>query len=142
MRSWCVRQERSHAEVKRKLFSLQVFGQKNDAVLTILIEEGFVNEMRFAEAYASGKFKMKGWGNRKIMQGLRQKGVSEKLASKALANNDTEAYLKMLDHLLESYVLRLKEPNLHLKKAKTARYLLQKGYESEAIWEAVNRYFA
>jgi len=141
MRGWCARQERSHAEVKRKLYSLEIYGQSNDAVLTLLIEEGYVNEMRFAEAFASGKFKIKGWGNRKIMQGLRQRGVSEKLANKALAGNDADAYRQMMENLLERYAIRLKETNPHLRKAKTARYLLQKGYESEIVWEAVNRYF-
>lgn len=141
MRGWCARQERSHTEVKRKLYALGVMGKAKDAVLALLIEEGFINEKRFAEAFVSGKFEIKGWGKRKIMQGLRQRGVDENLAQKALTKTDLNNYLEKMNLILERYAQRIKLKDA-ASKAKTARYLLQKGYEPDLVWEAVNRYFA
>jgi len=141
MRGWCARQERSQEEVKRKLYALGVKGKVKDALVALLIEEGYINEKRFAEAFVSGKFAIKGWGNRKIMQGLRQRGVDERLAKKALDATDNKAYTEKMNQILERYAQRIKLRDSS-SKAKMARYLLQKGYEPDLVWEAVNRYFA
>ena len=48
-----------------------------------LIDSNFLNEERFANAYAQRKFKQKGWGKIKIKQGLKFKKVSDALDQKS-----------------------------------------------------------
>ena len=52
-------------------------------LITELIGEKFINEERFAKAYAGGKFRIKPWGRYKIQQGLKQHQISEHCIKKA-----------------------------------------------------------
>src|SRR3546814_9690394 len=66
-----------------------------------LITDDFLNEERFAMAYASGKFRMNGWGRHKIKQGLGQKAVSAPLIRAALGSLDEQESRENLLHLLK-----------------------------------------
>ena len=62
LQAYCAYQERCHSEVESKLYQLGIFGDAADAIIAQLIEDNFLNEERFAIAYARGKFQMKSWG--------------------------------------------------------------------------------
>src|SRR5690606_26754360 len=84
LKHYCAYQERSHSEVVEKLYSLGVWKREHDAIIASLIEEGYLNEERFAIAFAGGKFRMKKWGRTKIKYELKQRQVSEYSIKKAL----------------------------------------------------------
>jgi regulatory protein len=48
---YCAYQERSHQEVKNKLYELGLNSLDADELLTYLITEGFLNEERYAKAF-------------------------------------------------------------------------------------------
>ena len=77
IKHYCAYQERCHSEVKEKLYSLGVWKKDQDQMIATMIEEGYLNEERFAIAFASGRFKIKHWGRVKIRYELKQKQVSE-----------------------------------------------------------------
>jgi hypothetical protein len=79
--------------VKRKLQGYGLNGMDADILLVELMHANFLNEERFAMAYARGKFKIKGWGKAKIKQGLKREGVGEKLIQQALASLGMDDYL-------------------------------------------------
>lgn len=81
---YCAYQERAESEVRMKLRALGASGEVCGAVMKKLREENFICEERFARAYVRGKFRMNGWGRMKIRNGLRAKGVDEKLILLAL----------------------------------------------------------
>jgi len=54
LRHYCGYQERSHAEVKSKLYELGVRKADHDELISSLIEEDYLNEERFAIAFAGG----------------------------------------------------------------------------------------
>ena len=83
LKHYCGYQERSHAEVKAKLYELGVRKADHDEIISTLIEEDYLNEERFAMAFARGKFRMKQWGRIKIKYELKQKQVSEYCIKKA-----------------------------------------------------------
>ena len=87
LRHYCGYQERCHSEVKEKLYSLGVFKNEHDAIIATLIEEDYLNEERFAIAFAGGKFRVKQWGRVKIKYELKQKQVSEYSIKKGPATN-------------------------------------------------------
>ena len=131
-------QERSHYEVKQKLWELGVRSSEHDELMARLIEEGYLNEERFAIQFAGGKFRMKQWGKKRILAGLREKKVSDYSIKKAIAAIEEKEYLKVLDKLAEKKFELLKgEQNMERRK-KTIAYLLQKGYEYELVNKAVS----
>ena len=133
---YCAYQERSHAEVREKLFSFHLKGKQVETLIAKLIEENYLNEQRFALAFARGKFRIKHWGKQKIRVGLRQKRVSEYCIGKALDAIDDSAYQKTFTTVAEKKLQLLKsEKNIFIKKRKLRDHLLQKGYESALITE-------
>lgn len=48
IKHFCAYQERSHQEVRSKLLELKIYGLELENILTILIDENYLNEERFA----------------------------------------------------------------------------------------------
>src|SRR5205814_1686674 len=86
---------------------------KCDVELTIaqMIEEGYMNEERFAIAFAGGKFRIKNWGRIKIKLALKQKKVSDYCIRKALSQLDEKDYRKTLEKVISSYSKKISERN-------------------------------
>lgn len=131
---FCAYQERSHAETRDKLYGFGLYKHEVEEMIALLIDENYLNEERFAIAFAGGKFRMKSWGRIKIKYELKGKGVSEYNVKKALASLDQDEYEKTILKLWEekSFYFR-SEKNTFTKKKKIYEYLLQKGFESSLI---------
>lgn len=133
LKHYCAYQERSHAEVKEKLYSLGVWKKEHDEIMATLIEENYLNEERYAIAFAGGKFRMKQWGRVKINYELKQKQVSPYSIKKAMKQIDEEEYQRVLQKLAEEKYASVKGDQYLVRKKKTMDYLLQKGYEPALI---------
>jgi regulatory protein len=138
LKHYCGYQERSHSEVKEKLYSLGVWKKDHDEIMAALIEENYLNEERFALAFAGGKFRMKQWGRVKIKYELKQRQVSEYSIKKALKQIDEEEYMASLKKLAENRYASLKGDQYLVRKKKTIDYLMQKGYEPGLIQIVLN----
>jgi len=131
---YCNFQERSHKEVRNKLYELGCRTTEVDQLISELIEAGLLNEERYARSIARGKFRLKKWGRNKIIQSLKQQQVSAYCIKKALTEINTDDYLSTLTRLARKKWQELKtERSVLLKKIKLFRYLLQKGYEHDLI---------
>lgn len=138
-RHYCAYQERSHSEVKEKLYSLGLRKQEVEESLAQLIEDNYLNEERFAKQFAGGKFRMKQWGRVKITYELKQKQVSAYCIKVAMKEIEEADYQKTLDKLATQKWDTLKgETNRFVKLRKTQDYLMQKGYETQLINAALN----
>jgi regulatory protein len=137
LKHYCAYQERCHSGVKEKLYSLGVWKKDHDEIIATLIEENYLNEERFAIAFAGGKFRVKQWGRVKIKYELKQKQVSGYSIKKALKQIDEEDYLEVLGKLAKEKYNSLKSEQYLIRKKKTMDYLLQKGFESELIKQMV-----
>ena len=133
LKHYCAYQERSHAEVKKKLYNLGVRKKDHDSIIATLIEGDYLNEERFAIAFAGGKFRMKQWGRVKIKYELKQKQVSEYSIKKALKQIREEEYFAVLKKLVDEKYASLKDEQYLIRKKKIMDYLLQKGFEMELI---------
>jgi len=135
---YCAYQERCHAETKQKLYSFGLFKNDVDRIVSHLIEEDYLNEERFACAYARGKFRMKHWGRVKIVYELKQKNVGDYCIKKAMKEIEEEEYLKVLAKLVEEKLKELnREQNDLVRRKKVVDHLLQKGYERELIFSFI-----
>ncbi len=139
LRHFCGYQERCHSEVKEKLYNLGVFKKDHDEIVAALIEEKYLNEERFAIAFAGGKFRLKQWGRVKIEYELKQKQVSSYSIKKALKQIDEEVYLRVLNKLAEEKYVALKDEQFLVRKKKTMNYLAGKGFEMELVREVVEK---
>jgi len=139
-RHYCGYQERCHAEVKEKLYSFGLWKTDVEILLSRLIEENYLNEERFAQQFAGGKFRIKQWGRVKIKHELKQKQVSEYCIKKAMKEIAEDEYMKVLRKLAEQKWKSVKEPgvNRFVKLSKTTAFLLQRGFESELVREILN----
>jgi len=133
LKHYCAYQERCHQEVKEKLYDLGVWKKDHDEIIATLIEENYLNEERFAIAFAGGKFRIKQWGRVKIKYELKQKQVSEYCIKKALKQIEEEEYLKTLAKLANQKYASLKGEQYLVRKKKTLDYLAGKGFEPELI---------
>lgn len=138
LRHYCAYQERSHSEVKEKLYQLGVWKKDHDEIIASLIEDNYLNEERFAIAFAGGKFRMKEWGRVKIKYELKQKQVSDYCIRKALKEIKEEDYLNVLRKLAQEKYTTLKSEQYLVRKKKTMDYLMQKGFEPELITSVLN----
>lgn len=139
LRHYCGYQERSHQEVRDKLYSLGVRKADHDAIISELIEGDYLNEERFAEAFARGHFRMKQWGRVRIRYELKQRQVSEYLVRKAMQQIDEEDYLRTLEKLARTRYESLRSEQYLIRKKKTLDHLLSKGYEPALSTPIVNR---
>src|SRR5215475_10354937 len=99
LRHYCGYQERCHSEVREKLYELGVWKKDHDEIIATLIEENYLNEERFAIAFAGGKFRVKQWGRVKIKYELKQKQVNDYSIRKALQQIDEKKYKTTLHKL-------------------------------------------
>jgi regulatory protein len=93
---YCAFQERCQSEVEERLRSMGVLPEAQAELVADLMANGFLNEERFARAFARGKFRIKGWGPRKIAQGLQAKRVSSaciNLGLSELEEGEVRGYL-------------------------------------------------
>lgn len=134
---FCAYQERSQKQVREKLYDYGLHFDEVEEVLADLIVEGYLNEERFAKAYAGGKFRIKKWGKHKILQGLKQHKISEYCIKKGLGEIDAEDYYQTLKALLLRKVDTIKASNDYDRRNKIARYAVGRGYETTLIWEII-----
>lgn len=138
LRQYCAYQERSHYEVKQKLWELGIKPADQDELIASLIEDDYLNEERFAVQFAGGKFRMNEWGRKKIMYALREKKVSDFCIKKALAAINEDDYEKTLHDLAEKKLELLKAEAPMDRRKKAIDYLLQKGFEHELVNKTVS----
>jgi len=140
LRFYCRYQQRCQSEVKEKLFELGVNKRDHDELITELVKENCLNDERFAVAFASGRFKLKQWGRKKIQKGLREKRVSDEIAQKALEQINKKEYRAILNKLAKERYAALKHEQHLVRKKKTMDYLMQKGYELDLVKEVINNF--
>lgn len=133
LKHYCAYQERCHQDVKEKLYSLGVWKRDQDEIMATLIEENYLNEERFAIAFAGGKFRIKGWGRVKIKYELKQKQVSDYCIKKALKQIDEDEYQTQLQKTAVDKYNALKGEQYLIRKKKTMDYLIAKGFESQLV---------
>jgi regulatory protein len=138
LKHYCAYQERCHSEVREKLFDLGIWKKDHDEIIATLIEENYLNEERFAIAYAGGKFRIKSWGKVRIRHALQQKQVSDYCIRKALQMIPSTDYEETAGRLVAEKYSDLKGEQYLIRKKKTMDHLVAKGYEYELVNRLMN----
>lgn len=134
LEQYCAYQERCHADVHTKLRSLTNDSSEIDDVIVHLIEHNYLNEERFARAFARGKNRIKHWGKSRIVAELKQRKISATIIKLALTELDEDEYDASFLAIAEKKWESLNEPNIMKKRKKFCDYLLRKGFESAQVY--------
>ena len=135
---FCAYQERCHYDVINKLNKLGVFGDQVDEYICYLIDENFLSETRYSEAYVRGKFNNNNWGRVKIIRELKSRNISEWNIDNALGQIDDTEYEKKLDQICEKLIQQINGKSSEVRN-KIIRRLTQKGWETDLIIKCLNR---
>lgn len=134
---YCAYQDRAQQEVRDKLYEMGLWTDAVENIISELIGSGFLNEERFANAYATGKFRQKAWGKIKIKQGLKLKKVPDVLIKKALLLIDGDAYMQTLSLVLEKKSKLLPERDSYKRRYKLQQYAISRGFEGDLILDVL-----
>ena len=134
----CARMESCAFDVRRKaLKAMEGDADAADRIVSSLVADRFVDDRRYAAAFAREKSSLQGWGPVKIRFQLRGKGISDEIISEALQEIDPEKATSKLDKLAaEKYRLLKDDPQCKLKLLKA---LPSRGYNYDEVDAAVSR---
>jgi len=134
----CSKAEYCSSDVYRKaLKALDGDAETAACVLAALVEEKYVDDVRYAGAFAREKAGLQGWGPIKIRFQLRSKGISEDAIAAALEEVEPGRAADKLERLLDAKARTLEgDPQFRLKMLK---FGLSRGYEYAAVEEALKK---
>jgi regulatory protein len=140
LRYYCAYQERCHSEVRTKLLDLGIRGLDLENYIVLLIQDDFLNEERFAKAYAGGKFRVLKWGKVKIMQGLKLKNVSAYCIKKGMQEIPDDDYEATIKKLIAAKTATIKgSMKLASNKQKVLNYVMGKGYSFGDVMKCLRK---
>ncbi len=134
----CSKAEYCSSDVYRKaLKALEGDAEAASRMVASLVEDRYVDDARYAEAFAREKAGLQGWGPVKIRFQLRAKGISEEAIGAALGEVEPEKAAQKLERLLAAKARTLEgDPRFRLKMLK---FGLSRGYEYDTVEEVLNR---
>ena len=138
---YCAFQERCRQDVSIKLQQLGIRDDsEKEKIIRQLELKRFVDEARYAKAFARDKFNLHQWGKIKIGLALQGKNIPVNLIDKALSEIDSKEYSRILKMLFEKKGVELKDiEDSFIKKNRLAGYLEGKGFEAELIWTLIEK---
>ncbi len=139
MERYCAYQERCHKEVHQKMYEMRTIPEAVDHIISHLLQHNFLNETRFSQAFARGKFRTKKWGRIRIVRELKFRDISKYNIQIALKEIPDSEYYTTFEELAEKRLRQLESENdLQKKRKKFADYLFYRGWESDLVYGKVN----
>ena len=133
----CAYQERCQQEMRDKLYEWGLFSNDVENIIANLISDNFLNEERFAKAYAGGKFRIKKWGRIKIRIELKKRKISDYCIRKGMLEIEESDYLKTLNEIIDKKQKEKKKRKIQIRNYKAAQYAISRGFESDLVWENI-----
>ncbi|MBQ9194533.1 MAG: RecX family transcriptional regulator [Bacteroidales bacterium] len=137
----CSKAEYCEADIYRKaLKDLDGDADVARKVVEALTKEKYVDNARYASAFAREKATIQGWGPVKIRFQLKAKGISEEVIRAALEEVDEEKQADKLQKVLQAKARTLTgDPQFRLK---LLRFGLTRGYDYDAVEAEVSKIIA
>ena len=137
--NFCAYQERCQQEMRDKLYEWGLYSNDVENIIANLISDNFLNEERFAKAFAGGKFRIKKWGRVQIKIELKRKKISDYCIKKGMQEIDDADYLKTLKDILAKKLKENPKGKQQVRNYKAAQYAMSRGFESDLIWEILKQ---
>ena len=130
------RKERTVAELGEWLRGRGVEPERADGVVEGLIEDGVLDDARYARRYAEDKRELQGWGSERIRAALLERGISGDDVEAALGDGGGEAEIDLAVQLLRDRGAPVEQP---AERQRALGLLARRGYEAEVAYEAIRR---
>ena len=138
MRALCSRREYCSADILKKAMSaLDGDRARAETVVAKLIDEKYIDDLRYSSAFARDKSSIAGWGETKIRYMLSAKGISKDTIAEALESIDEDKASGRLEKLMEAKARSLKDDPQ--AKLKMLRFGVGRGYAYEAVARVTDR---
>ncbi len=134
------RTEKTESDALRLLHGWGVATDEAERILAKLIQDRFIDNSRYAEAYVREKTRLSGWGEYKIRAALQRKAISRDIIDRALSQTDDAMLQKRLSALLAKKRKNIKATTAYELKTKLIRYGISLGYKYDQVIEAVQEY--
>lgn len=131
--SLCARGEYCSGDIHTRLYKWGVEKSIANKVVAKLIEEQFVDDLRFAKFYVRDKSKFNRWGKEKIVWQLRTKRVDQAIIDIAIEELDDDEMLETLTGLLIEKNRQIKETDFQKRKASLIRFASGRGFSYDQI---------
>lgn len=138
LRRQCSRREYCSADILKKAGDA-LDGDREGAkeILDVLVAEKYVDDLRYATAYAREKSMISGWGETKIRYVLSGKGIPRDTISLALEEIDEARAGQRLERLMAAKAKSLKDdPQARLK---LLRFGLGRGYQYDEVVDVIDK---
>lgn len=138
MRALCSRREYCRKDILKKVMTaLDGDAAKAEEVVGKLVEERYVDDRRYAAAFARDKASIAGWGAAKIRYMLAAKGVDREIIASALEEVDVTRADARLEKLMENKARSLKDDPQ--RRIKLLRFGVGRGYGYEEVSSVIDR---
>tara|TARA_B100001564_G_scaffold327489_1_gene310524 strand:- start:12 stop:479 length:468 start_codon:yes stop_codon:yes gene_type:complete len=137
MRSYCMYQERYIQEVKKKLTRLQVVPKSKSKIINHLIDDDYLNEVRFTKSFIQGKLRIKKWGRIKLNYELKIRGVKKFIIDQEINRISKQDYYDYFNEFSNNKIKNLKGSK-EQKKRSFINYFTYRGWENNLIYEKLN----
>lgn len=125
-------------DIKKRLDRLDLTDAQRKDIIDRLVDEKYVDESRYAHAFANDKIRFSGWGRVKISQALRQKHIPDTLVGEALGEISDEECLDVLRPLLAAKRRSVRGNSAYEINGKLIRFALGRGFEYELIRQCLD----
>lgn len=132
------RSEKSSGDALRLMQNWGVDPSARQGVLQRLIDDKFIDDRRYAEAFVRDKMRFSGWGVFKLRAALRNKGISTDIVEDVLRMLDSNNMADRLRERLERKMRTTKYTTRYDLKTKLMRYGASLGYDFESVGDVVD----
>ncbi len=129
----CSKKEMCIFDISKKLQNWQATEIEKEDIIQSLIDDKFIDEQRYANAFTNDKFKFNKWGKIKISFQLKQRQISSKYIQESLCQLNYNEYIITLKKVLKNKLIELE--NKENKKEKLVRFAQSKGYSLDDIFK-------
>lgn len=129
----CSRGEHCQGEMHEKLRRWAIDGETAERIVQYLVEHRYIDDERYARAFAHDKLQYNGWGRRKIEQALRGKRVAAEIIERVLAATATDDYEERLRPLLAAKRKSIKAKDERELTMKLIRFAMGRGFSYDQI---------
>jgi len=126
--------------MRQKLTQKEYSPAAIDAVISLLLEKGYLNDIAYAKAFISHKTKINNYGRRRIEQELRIKGVSDKDIAVAFNDNSDEDDLESAKRALEKKLRNKPFPQDFAEIQKLKAFLARRGLGFETVEKVIGEW--
>ena len=141
IKNYCALQDRCQWDVRQKLSEWGISENTKNIIMIELINDSFIDEERYARSFCRGKFRIKKWGRRKIEFELKKKNIFSVCIKKGMEEIEMDEYLKELENQAEKKNNLIKDKNHFKRKSKLAKYLINRGFENNLVWEKIKEIY-